>query len=189
MTGAAATLFFLAISTSAAFAWGADGHAIVGEVAQRRLTPAATARVGELLRSEGSLASIGNWADDERSRDRTTSRWHFVDIPLSATSYDAGRDCALVEGAGDCLIAALDRELEVVARPALPLEKRQGELKFIVHFVGDLHQPFHTLLEKRGGNDEQVTIVTRAGVNGNAPFNTNLHAAWDAALIEKTTWS
>ena len=185
----ASVLLTLLGPATSAWAWGSEGHSIVGEIAQRRLTKAAETGVIELIGPGASLASVGSWADDERTRDAATSRWHFVDIPYAASTYDHARDCELIAGAGDCLIAEIDRERAIVACAAAPADKRRRALKFLVHFVGDLHQPFHTLLEKRGGNQVDVTVVTREGVNGKVPFNTNLHAAWDAALIEKTAWS
>lgn len=185
---AASTGLGLVLGTSSACAWGGSGHAIIGEVAQRNLAPVAAAGVAELLGSGASLASIGSWADDERARDPSTARWHFVSIPLSAAEYDPLRDC-VAETTGDCILAEIERERATVACETAPLAERQRALKFLVHFVGDLHQPLHTVLEARGGNQIAVTVVTREKVNGDDPFNTNLHAAWDGALIDKTVWS
>ncbi|MGH6645250.1 MAG: S1/P1 nuclease, partial [Bradyrhizobium sp.] len=70
----------LLAACNAAFAWGSSGHSLVGEIAQRHLDPAAQKSVAELLGPGTSLASIASWADDERSRDPTTTRWHFVSI-------------------------------------------------------------------------------------------------------------
>ena len=184
----ALTVALLLAAMNLAFAWGPSGHSIIAEIAQRRLAPMTLQHVADLLGSGASLASIASWADDERVRDATTTRWHFVDIPRMAPSYDAARDCALDPADGDCIIAAINRQLDIVACPSLPLEPRQRALKFLVHFVGDLHQPLHAIGEE-GGNDVKVTIVTQEGVNGNVPFNTNLHAVWDVTLIDKTVWS
>lgn len=75
-----------------------------------------------------------------------------------------------------------------VVCPTQPLELRQRALKFLVHFVGDLHQPLHTIGDQGGGNGIAVTLVTQEAVNGNLPYNSNLHSSWDAGLIDKTTW-
>lgn len=183
----AATLLLAACN--AAFAWGSSGHSIVGEIAQRRLDPAAQKGIAELLGPGASLASIGSWADDVRASDPTTTRWHFVSIPGSAPTYDPARDCKLIEGQGDCIIAAIDRDMAAVACPALSVEQRARALKFLVHLVGDLHQPLHAIEDERGANGVEVTIVTQEGVHGDLPFNANLHQAWDETLIDKTTWS
>ncbi|MHC1551236.1 S1/P1 nuclease [Phyllobacterium sp. K27] len=152
MRGIALTVALLLAAMNAAFAWGSSGHAIIAEIAQRRLAPLTLQNVADLLGSGASLASIASWADDERVRDPATTRWHFVDIPRMTPGYDPMRDCAL--DAAD----------------------------------GDLHQPLHAIGEE-GGNGVKVTVVTKEGVNGNVPFNTNLHVVWDATLIDKTVWS
>ena len=100
-----------------------------------------------------------SWADDERSRNPKTTRWHFVDIPLAVDTYDPGRDCALHPDEGDCAIAAIVREQLIVGCAARPQAERARALKFLVHFVGDLHQPLHAIKEKRSGNDVPVTVV------------------------------
>jgi hypothetical protein len=182
-------ILLLLLLAPPARAWGPDGHAIVGEIAQRRLTPQAAEAVAALLGPRASLASFGSWADDERARDRSTAGWHFVDIPLEETRYDAARDCVHDGRAGDCVVAAIERERAVLACPNAPEAARQRALKFLLHFVGDLHQPFHALAEMRGGTRVEVTIATREGVRGRTPYNTTLHAAWDEAMIEKTRWS
>ena len=184
----ALTVALLLAAMNVAFAWGPSGHSIIAEIAQRRLTPLTLQHVADLLGSGASLASIASWGDDERARDKTTTRWHFADIPRIAPGYDPARDCVLDASDGDCIIAAIDRQLSIVACSSLPLEPRQRALKFLVHFLGDLHQPLHAI-DEEGGNSVKVTVVTQEGVNGNIPFNTNLHAVWDVTLIDKTVWS
>jgi S1/P1 Nuclease len=78
-----------------AHAWGPEGHSIVAEIAQRRLSPEAAAKVQEILGENASLASIASWADDYRALHLDSAGWHFVDIPLAAQDYEEGRDCAL----------------------------------------------------------------------------------------------
>ncbi|BCH26866.1 S1/P1 nuclease [Mesorhizobium sp. L-8-3] len=185
--GVAVSVVFSA--AGAANAWGATGHSVVTEIAQRRLNAETSKGVAELLGPGASLASIASWADDERVRDKTTIRWHFVSIPGTAIAYEASRDCVLDPALGDCLIAAIERQLAAVACSTQPLESRQRALKFLLHFVGDLHQPLHTIDGQGGGNGIVATLVTQEAVNGNLPYNSNLHSAWDARLIDKTTRS
>ncbi|KQV41225.1 S1/P1 nuclease [Rhizobium sp. Root1204] len=175
--------------SSHAWAWGEEGHSIVAEIAQHRLSTAAAAGVDEILGKGWSLSSVASWADDERARDGTTARWHFVEIPASDKSFSVERDCELIQGKGDCIIAAIERERLVVGCANRPISERSRALRFLVHLVGDVHQPLHTVKEFGGGNGVAVTIVTKEGVNGNLPFNGNLHSAWDATMIQKTTWS
>ena len=71
-----------------AWGWGQEGHSIIAEIAQRRLTPSAVAEVTRLLGHNHSLASVASWADDEKDIRPETSNWHFVDIPINSNSFD-----------------------------------------------------------------------------------------------------
>jgi hypothetical protein len=175
---------------SSAAAWGPDGHSIVAEVAQQRLSDPAAQLVRKLLNGR-SLASVASWADDYRASHPETEQWHFVDIPLNVTTYDAARDCKPNRQSGDCIIAALDR-VQKDLRCASG-EARVHALKFAVHLVGDLHQPLHTVKEKRGGNDIQVDVFMRGLRNcptcavEHTPVD--FHKAWDETLIQRTVWN
>lgn len=165
----------------AALAWGASGHAIVAELAQRRLQPGPLAKVKALLGGEVSLASIASWADDVRPHETATTNWHFVDIPYDASRYDPARDCQ-VRPTGDCVIEAISRLRAVLADASQPREARARALKFLVHFVGDIHQPLHCAERNhdRGGNDVMVFFF------GN---RVALHAVWDTSIIEKRVYN
>ncbi len=172
-----------------AFAWDQEGHSIVGEIAQRRLNPAAADAVDRVMGRGHSLASVASWADDVRETAPQTYNWHFVDIPIGSSQFDPASQCA-PGPQGDCVVAELDR-LKTELRCAAGEPKLEA-LKFAVHFVGDVHQPLHTVLEDRGGNDIAV-VVDMNGLTCKrncqpAPIATNLHAAWDTHLIAKTVW-
>ncbi len=177
--------------TGHALAWGQEGHSVVAEIAQQRLSPSATEMVQQLLKGR-SLASIASWADDERAKRPETYNWHFADIPLDVDAYDAKRDCKMDEKQGDCIVAELNR-LTNDLRCAEDEKKKIEALKFAVHFVGDIHQPLHTVLEKSGGNDIPVDVFIRGGATCPAcpvaHISTNFHAAWDTYLIERTVWN
>ena len=183
-------LAFVAVMAAAAlpspsFAWGEFGHSAVAEIAQRRLDPAAASAVAALLMG-GSLASVSSWADDWRPDHRETSNWHFVDMPVADSTYDPKTECAPNSQKGDCIVAELDR-LRSDLRCAPTVAERVTALRFAVHFVGDLTQPWHTIAEQTGGNGIQVTI-TAPGVRNASPAATNIHAAWDAGLLERSAW-
>jgi len=91
-----------------ALAWGQEGHSIIAEIAQRRLSPEAARSVEQLLGRGHSLASIASWADDARDTRPETSNWHFVDMPLAVRKYSASRDCANDPKSGFCNVAELD---------------------------------------------------------------------------------
>jgi hypothetical protein len=178
---------------SNAFAWGQDGHSIVAEIAQRRLSPDAATAVEKLLGKGHSLASVGSWADDVRADRPNTYNWHFVDIPIGSNEYRPERDCKDDSDKGDCVVSELVRLKNDLRCTA---EDRKAEaLKFAVHFIADVHQPLHTVLEGRGGNDVRVVMAMagRKHCSGSpctiVPVEMNLHAVWDTGLINQTAWS
>ena len=154
-----------------AHGWGADGHRLVAEAADSQLTVSARAEVARLLALEpgATLASISTWADEARSP--STASWHYVNFPRDAgCSYSADRMC--IEGL--CVVGAIERQVAVLASKA-PDEARLKALKYVVHFVADVHQPLHAgFADDRGGNSYQLQAYGRG---------TNLHALWDSGLI------
>ncbi|WP_315830760.1 S1/P1 nuclease [Bradyrhizobium prioriisuperbiae] len=178
--------------SSQAFAWGPEGHSIVAEIAQRRLNAAAAAMVEKLLGRGHSLASVGSWADDVRNERPATYNWHFVSIPLALSDYQPGRDCRDDAARGDCVvkeIARLKRELRCAETDAQKAEA----LKYAVHFIGDIHQPLHAVLDDHGGNDFKVDVFMRGQVclGKCVPQRTpsDLHTVWDVTLITRTVWA
>ena len=187
-----AGLGLVLLPCATAWGWGQEGHSIVAEIAQRRLTPSAVAEVMRLLGHNHSLASVASWADDEKDIRPETSNWHFVDIPINSNSFDSATECTPMD-AGDCVIAELDR-LKSDLRCAANDDLKKDALRFAVHFVGDIHQPLHTVLDQKGGNGISVEVKMRGALTcreGPCPItsaHTNFHAAWDTNLITKTTW-
>ena len=185
----AAFAFLVAGASSARLhAWGAQGHRLVALLATERLTPAARRNVESLLGPE-SLADVSSWADRYLDGNYQTFFWHFLNIPPDATSYDRDRDCprqpgVVAGGRGDTWRdCAVDRILYNKTRLAdtmLDRADRAIALKFLVHFVGDLHQPFHALGVGHGGNDVHVSVFG-SETCGNNPCN--LHSVWDGSLI------
>jgi hypothetical protein len=156
-----------------AAAWGPLAHRVIARVAARHLSPAARHEAARLL-GGASLADVSFWADEIREQRPETARWHYVDIPVRADDYRPGRDCRLTPR-GDCIIAALERELAVLADHAASDARRAEALRWVVHLVGDLHQPLHCADDgDRGGNEVHVTLLGRPD---------NLHAVWDGGLL------
>lgn len=170
-----------------AFAWGQEGHSIVAEIAQRRLSPEAAAAVDAILGKGHSLASVASWADDQRGAHPDTYNWHFVDIPIADGTYDPATECK-PDPKGDCTIAALER-----LKPALQCgddAAKRDALRYAVHLIGDLHQPLHTVNEARGGNDIPVKVTFKGNTCfKNCDLDTNFHATWDTTLITRTVWN
>lgn len=178
----------LLTSTSAALAWGQEGHSIVAELGQRRLSPEAAAAVEQILGRGHSLASVSSWADDVRGEKPESYNWHFVDIPVANTAYDPAEECK-PDPKGDCAIAELERLRETL-RCSSDAAARLDALRFAVHFIGDIHQPLHTVGEARGGNDIKVKVTFRGNTcrADNCDLNINFHALWDTFLITRTYW-
>jgi len=148
------------LTTIPAMAWGADGHKIVALLADAQLTPSARKQVDRLLALEpgATLASISTWADEHRNP--ATAAWHYVNFPRGDCNYQPERDCP----DGKCVVAAIDRQVEVL-RTNGDDEKRLNALKYVVHFIGDIHQPLHAGYgDDRGGNSYQLQAFMRGEI-------------------------
>ena len=171
-----------------AWAWGPEGHSIIAEIAQRRLSrdaPAIMSKIQGILGPGVSMASIASWADDFREQNPETEYWHFVDIPIKVDNYDPAKVC-VASDEGDCIVAELDR-LKRDVRCAKA--DQQKALMLAIHFVGDIHQPLHTVAENEGGLTLDVRVLMHGETSINcplAPENDNLHKVWDSTLIKMT---
>jgi hypothetical protein len=170
------------------FAWGPEGHRIVSDLARAHLQEPARRRIRELIGTD-DLASISTWADEVRSQRPETYGWHFVDIPMNATGFLEDRDCYRVDDKHpeanqdhhNCVVDRIEIFERVLADRNASTTDRVEALKFLVHFVGDIHQPLHAMGEARGGNDISVVEFGSAEC-GTRPCN--LHSAWDVGLID-----
>ena len=170
-------LLLLTLGSPTVFAWGPDGHRIVGELAQRQLTPTAETEVARLLKPEGTtrLADIANWPDTLRN---DPQRWgwsfklHYVNLHAKDCAYQPAIDCPN----GECVVAAIDRYSRILADRQRSARERREALKFLVHFVGDIHQPLHAGYARgdKGGNIYQVNYLGKGD---------NLHGFWDSGLL------
>lgn len=169
-------LAFTLVSADA-LAWGAQGHRLVARIAEPQLSPQARAEVARLLANEPTptLAAIAPWADELRAKDpglgKRSAGWHYVNIGEDDCQYDVERNCRN----GNCVVEALKTQTALLADRSRPDAERAQALKFVVHFVGDIHQPMHAGYgHDKGGNDFQVQF------NGQG---TNLHSLWDSGLL------
>jgi hypothetical protein len=169
-------LALLALPGSAG-AWGFDGHRIVGLLAESELSPAARAEAHRLLAGEPepTLAGVSTWADTLRDDPawRHTGRWHWVNLPReNPCTYEPSRDCP----GGDCVVGAIAKQRAILADRSRSDAERRDALKFLVHFVGDVHQPFHAGFGfDRGGNQTQLRFDRQGW---------NLHSLWDSAMVK-----
>jgi hypothetical protein len=169
-------------------AWSAQGHRLVALIAAERLTPVARRNVVWLLGPE-TLADVSSWADRYHEGAYQTFFWHFVNVPAQASRYDRDRDCPRQPGVAagtradqwrDCVVDRIPYNRARLADPTLDRADRAVALKFLVHLVGDLHQPFHALGVGHGGNDIPV-VAFGASTCGNKPCE--LHGVWDGGLM------
>jgi hypothetical protein len=185
--------------SSSALAWGNQGHQIVALVGERHLTPAAQQAVAKLIGAEGGhLEDVATWADcikrntacasDDGAYDQKvhpeTKPWHFVDIVITAPNYDPQKDCAK----GDCIVAQIKAAQVILSKADSLPSDRLLALKFLVHFVGDVHQPLHAAYKNLpngssdiGGNLRFVRVPPGKQTAGK---KTELHAFWDTDLVD-----
>jgi hypothetical protein len=154
-----------------AHAWGPQGHEIVALIAMAELAPPARGHVARLLGGTAMMVHDSNWADEIRDQRRNTAAWHYADIPLAAPGYDARRDCP----DQDCVVAQIENDLRVLSNRKISDAARADALRFLIHFVADVHQPLHAQdHDDRGGNQVRVMI---------GRTRTNLHRVWDSEVV------
>jgi S1/P1 Nuclease len=185
-----------------AHAWGDEGHQIVALIAQHYLEARVQLRVQALLAtddsglvSDRSMASEATWADRYRDADRDGSRrqyeqtrqWHYVDIELDAPSLD--RACfdhpglppatpAAAGAAADCVVDKIEQFGAELRDPGTSPDERRLALQFLLHLIGDLHQPLHASDDRdQGGNLKRVSA---RGMSAG-----NLHHYWDTEFVRR----
>ncbi|MEI9944708.1 MAG: S1/P1 nuclease [Chitinophagaceae bacterium] len=175
--------FFLIASlliSQAAFCWGITGHRVVAEVAQSHLSKKAKKELQKIIGKE-TLAWWANWPDFIKS-DTTwnyASKWHYVDLP-----GHMGKEAFISELKklpGENLYTQIPAMVAQLKDKSLPVEKRRIALAFLIHFIGDLHQPLHVGRDEDEGGNKIVVYW----------FNdkTNLHSVWDNILVEYQKYS
>lgn len=179
-----ALLVWMAVPQS--WAWGREGHRLTALVAEQYLTPETNAQIVKLLHTE-TLADVAAWADAYRVDHPETGKWHFVDIPKGEAKFDRDRDCpvSLADPKSpwrDCVTDRIGYFEGRLGDESLSSEERAFALKFVVHLIGDLHQPFHALGNARGGNDIGVTFM---GSSQCGAYSCNLHGVWDSMMIKE----
>src|SRR2546426_1578391 len=157
-----------------AVAWGSNGHRVIARIAMDRLSSSARQAVSQLLGPGETLESVSVWADTIKPQRPDTKNWHIVNLPLKYNNYRAARDCR--QG---CLISAIEQQTTILRNANSDPKQRADALKFLVHLIGDLHQPFH-VATNTDPDDAGANLVKVISINGR---QTNLHAVWDDDLI------
>lgn len=141
---AVATFVIVLAPQAKVLAWSVEAHQVVAWIAENRLKPEAQAAVHELLGGDDNNISDGEfagWADEIRRQRRDTATYHYVNIAHDAKAYDRKRD----DPEGDNIIVMIGRFESVLADRSKPKEERREALLFLVHLIGDIHQPLHVV--------------------------------------------
>ncbi len=177
---------------SPAFAWGYEGHQIVAAIARADMTPQVRTKVDAILASDSDtltgpdMVSRATWADAWRSAGhRETAQWHFVDTELDGSAgvdtacfdHPAPNQPASTGPAKDCVVDTIREFTAELSAPTTTPSERLLALKYLLHFVGDVHQPLHSSdNHDRGGN---CVLISLGGTR-----TVNLHSYWDTAVVE-----
>ncbi|ETS83050.1 hypothetical protein PFICI_04926 [Pestalotiopsis fici W106-1] len=160
-------------------AWGRLGHITVAYIATNFVKEETASYFKDLLGNdtEHYLAGVATWADNIRSEDwaRFTETFHFIDAKDSPPKYcgvDFTRDCK----AHGCVVSAIQNYTSQLLDNDLDASQRNEAAKFIIHFIGDIHQPLHTEDVAQGGNKIHVKW---------GHSQPNLHHVWDTSIAEQ----
>jgi len=167
----------LLLQWSVLYASDTNGHAVVAMLAEERLTPQARAAVSERLHGQ-PLVEVASWADYVRHQQ--IAPWHYVNIEIDESQYEPACHCPNRH----CVIGQIERLHATLAAGAIDPAKREKSLKYLVHFVGDLHQPLHAgQHHDRGGNDVNVEVLSQT-VNPSTQKPWTLHQVWDHGVLD-----
>jgi hypothetical protein len=198
LTGALAVSFGVVPS---AHAWGCKGHQTVGLIAERHLTPQARQLVEKLLSenpidpklrrwcgnaTSDLMVDASTWPDDVRN-ERHNGPWHYIDIPRGKHKGSLEEYC----GAEGCVTRAIEEQLAILKDKSADAVKRAEAIRYLIHFVGDMHQPLHVINNgDNGGNCVAVKYLHHEPLpNSQHPeredYSPNLHQIWDTEIVER----
>lgn len=199
-------LFISSLAPARAAAWGCKGHQVIALIAEKHLTPHAREMVAKILADapidpnlsryckEGgidAMADASTWPDDIRSQRPETSPWHYIDIPLGAALDTANHNLEKFCQKEGCVISAIRESLKTLRSPEASASEKADALRFLIHFVGDLHQPLHAVSNNDlGGNCIPVAFFDELPQLRNQQleiYSPNLHAVWDTNILERDT--
>jgi hypothetical protein len=189
LTIATLMLAVLVTSPQLAFAWGRDGHKIICAIAEAKLNPAALTFIKKISEQSEHLDGKANisfptsclWADSARFGKYLGSyESHFINIAEDQSSLDVARDCAAL----DCIAVGIQRSIVYLSSEAgskREQARQAAALRFLGHFIGDMHQPMHVSnAEDWGGNKIAVQWFGK---------RSNLHKVWDSGIMQQANLS
>jgi hypothetical protein len=188
-------LLFLCLAAIPAWSWGPTGHHVVAMIAEERLSPEVQDRIRKLL-GEFTMAQASTCPDVLRAAERhapkpeeqyclkiasvipNTSPWHYIDIPVPTADKALKDYCPQ-----DACVTAKIRDFRNTLKNSNDDAKRREALMYLIHFIGDIHQPLHCSERScdQGGNLEHVNVFLKAGERPDE----RLHGAWDVDLVDR----
>jgi uncharacterized protein (DUF433 family) len=156
--------------------WGYTGHRLIGTITENHLNPKAKSAIKELL-GDTTIADACTWADDARKdpRFKETANWHFLNLPMGLTFEQFKKYIDTASNAN--VYTALKAAEKTLRDKNAVRQEKVYALKFLMHFVSDLHQPMHiSRAEDKGGNTIQLNYDGKG---------TNLHSLWDTKMLER----
>ncbi|KAF7589804.1 hypothetical protein BBP40_003613 [Aspergillus hancockii] len=158
--------------------WGDVGHRTVAYLAEKYLSAEGTRLVEDLLHGDGEdISDAAVWPDTIKFPKPYTRPWHYIDAlddPPNTCRVSYEQDCDK-EG---CIVSAFENMTHHVYDPNWDKAGQAESLKFLMHFIGDIHHPLHVEAKGRGGNDYPVCFDRRCA-------NENLHSIWDTDIPHK----
>lgn len=198
--GVLTAAFILLLLPVRAWPWGCEGHQAVAIIAEKHMNAHALEMASKLLQSQpidpalprfcssqglDLMADSATWADDLRKVRPEASPWHYIDVPRDAPRSAVAESCPADTG---CVTSALSHQIELLRSDSTDPRVRADALRFVIHFVGDLHQPLHCVTNNdMGGNCVPIDFFGNPPVEKNPQHETytpNLHAIWDYAIIQ-----
>jgi hypothetical protein len=166
------TLLFPAPS----FPWGPAGHQIVALIAEDNLNPRAKSMVQAILGPGKNFVDEADWADRIKHYKPETKPWHYINLPVSkdVTAANLSKFC----GGDECILPQIEKDIAILKDPSILTREKRDALRYLEHFVGDLHMPLHCA---ENGEDEGGNLI-RVWFQGHW---TSLHTLWDRLLRQE----
>jgi hypothetical protein len=194
-------LSLLTLAAPSAHAWGCKGHQTVALIAEKHLTPEARQMVQKLLSDNpidpklkrwcgnattDLMVDASTWPDDVRN-ERNNGPWHYIDIPRGRQKGSLDEYC----GTQGCVTRAIEEQRAILKDTSADPLKRAEAIRYLIHFVGDMHQPLHAITNAdNGGNCVPVKYLHHEPLPNplhpeREDFSPNLHQIWDTEIVER----
>lgn len=175
-------VFAFVLHVTEAYCWGTTGHRTIAEIAERHLTNKSKRKLNKILGNQ-TLAYYANWPDSVKSdtlkRYKETEAWHYVNVTPHLSKNDFIKE--LKENKTPNLYSAILQQKDIVQNKNATIEEKKQAVIFLIHLLGDLHQPMHVgKAEDLGGNLVKLSFFKEP---------TNLHSLWDTKLVDFKKYS